>query len=242
VKTTFNVLALLFAPFAAGWFAVISLAASLLAASLLVASLLAASVPAANAQVMINQAALDQLAGVPPTVIAAPPEIRQPPRKVAYRPIMHRHVAAPTTAPVVASSRVPRRVSVAPKAAPAMPAAPRPTPPQAQLAFAKPVIPKPASPASAEVTFAAGGSDLPTGIIAELKPFCTSSAPAGPITIDAYAAADPSDPSAAPRLSMARAFALRDALMACGIPSASIIPRADGAGKNPDIAHISVAP
>jgi hypothetical protein len=63
-----------------------------------------------------------------------------------------------------------------------------------------------------------------------------------PQELQDFAAADPSDPSAAPRLSMARAFALRDALMACGIPSASIIPRADGAGKNPDIAHISVAP
>lgn len=193
--------------------------------------------PAASAQVIVNQAALDQLAGIPPAVISAPPEIRQSPRKITYRPVMHRHVAAPATSTVLASSRVPSELSVTPK----------PAPPQPQLVVVKPVLPKPAAPkpappASAEVTFAAGASDLPPGIIAELKPFCTSQAPAGPITVDAYAAADPSDPSAAPRLSMARAFALRDALMACGIPSASIIPRANGAGKNPDIANISVAP
>jgi len=215
VKATFTALALFFASFAA-------------------------SVPAASAQVIVNQAALEQLAGIPPAVITAPPEIRQPPRKITYRPVVHRHVAAPTASTVLASSRVPQAVPVVAKPAPI--AAPKPPAPPAQLAVARPVKPKAAPPASAEVTFAAGASDLPPGIISELKPFCSNSAPAGPITIDAYAAADPSDPSAALRLSMARAFALRDALMACGIPSASIIPRADGAGKNPDIAHISVAP
>lgn len=187
---------------------------------------------AAGAQVMINQAALDQLAGIPPAVITAPPEIRQPPHKVVYRPVVHRHVAPPPAATVLASARVPAEGAAGPK----------PTVPPPPLAVAKPVIAKPPPPASAEVTFAAGASDLPPGIIAELKPFCGNPAPAGPITIDAYAAADPSDPSAAPRLSMARAFALRDALMACGIASSSIIPRADGAGKNPDVARIAVAP
>ncbi len=183
---------------------------------------------AASAQVVINQAALDQLAGIPPAVITAPPEIRQPPRKVTYRPVYHRHVAAPE----IANTRVVAKPPVAPK----------PVAPKAELAVAKPVVPKPAPPPVAEISFTAGAADLPPGIIAQLKPFCAKLAPGGPITIDAYAAADPSDPSAAPRLSLARAFALRDALMACGIPSASIIARADGVGKNPNIAQISASP
>ncbi len=178
---------------------------------------------------MINQAALDQLAGIPPVVITAPPEIRQPPRKVTYRPVYHRHVAAPE----IASTRVVAKPPVTPK----------PVAPQAELAVAKPVVPKPAAPPPvAKISFAAGAADLPPGIIAQLKPFCAKLAPGGPITIDAYAAADPDDPSAAPRLSVARAFALRDALMACGIPSTSIIARADGVGKNPNIAQIAASP
>ncbi len=198
---------------------------------------------AASAQVMINQAALDQLAGIPPVTVTAPPEIRQAPSRVTYRPVVHKHVVVKPATTVLASSRAIPKTPVAPPVTPApqtVPAAP-----QAQPAVARPVIPKPAlpkAPARAAVTFAAGGSDLPPGIIAQLKPFCTDTAPSGPITIDAYAAADPSDPSAAPRLSMARAFALRDALMACGIPSASIVARADGAGKNPNVAQISGAP
>ncbi len=184
---------------------------------------------AASAQVIINQAALDQLAGIPPVVITAPPEIRQPPRKVTYRPVYHRHVAAPK----IASAGVVAKP----------PAVPKPVAPQVQLVVAKPVVPKRAAPPPvAKISFAAGAADLPAGIAAQIKPFCAKPAPQGFITIDAYAAADPSDPSAAPRLSMARAFALRDALVACGVPTASIIPRADGVGKNPDTAQISAAP
>ncbi len=125
-----------------------------------------------------------------------------------------------------------------PKAAPAGPIA--------EPVVAKPVVPlpapKPAPPANVEIMFAAGAADLPPGTSAELKAFCAKPTPTGFITIDAYAAADPNDPSVAPRLSLSRAFALRDALVACGVPSASIIPRADGAGKNPNVALISVAP
>jgi hypothetical protein len=75
-----------------------------------------------------------------------------------------------------------------------------------------------------------------------LKPFCAHSG--GLITIDAYAPADPADPSSAARLSMSRAFAIRDALAACGIASSNILPRANGAAKtaNPDAADISENP
>jgi hypothetical protein len=196
---------------------------------------LVVAAPLARAQVIINQAALDQLAGIPPAIITAPPELRQAPHKVAYRPVVHRHAAAPPA--TLASSSVPKTV-IAPKPVPAAP--------KAELAVVKPVMPvapKPAPPpANVTIVFAVGADDLPPGIGAQLKAFCAKPAPAGFITIDAYAAADPNDLSVAPRLSLSRAFALRDALVACGVPSASIIPRADGASKNPDIAQISVAP
>jgi hypothetical protein len=198
---------------------------------------LVVATPSAWAQVTINQAALDQLAGIPPVVITAPPVLRQAPHKVTYRPVVHHHVAASPT--ILASSSMPKPVPL-PKAAPSAPIA--------EPVVAKPVVPMSAAPkpvpppANVEVVFAAGAADLPPGTSAELKAFCAKPAPAGFITIDAYAAADPNDPSVAPRLSLSRAFALRDALVACGVPSASIIPRADGVGKNPDIAQVSVAP
>ena len=197
---------------------------------------LVVAAPGAWAQVTINQAALDQLAGIPPVVITAPPALRQAPRRVTYRPVVHHHVTEKPT--ILASSSMPKPVAL-PKAAPAGPIA--------QQVVAKPAIPLPAPkpvapPANVEIVFAAGAADLPPGTSAELKAFCAKPAPSGFITIDAYAAADPNDPSVAPRLSLSRAFALRDALVACGVPSASIIPRADGVGKNPDIAQVSVAP
>jgi hypothetical protein len=186
--------------------------------------------PRAQAQVVINQAALDQLAGIPPVVITAPPVLRAPSHKIAYRPRLHRRIA-PRPAARLASSRIVPQ--------PVPPRKPSASAPPILAAVARPVLAKPAPPPSAAIIFASGASDLPAGIAGQLKPFCADKT-SGPITIDAYAAADPSDPSAALRLSMSRAFALRDALTACGIASASIIARADGAnGKNPDRAVIS---
>jgi hypothetical protein len=48
--------------------------------------------------------------------------------------------------------------------------------------------------------------------------------------------------SAPMRNSLTRAFAVRDALTACGVPAAHIIPKADGpvAGRNPDTAVVSL--
>ncbi len=192
--------------------------------SLLIAGLLLFA-PDAGAQVMINQAALDQLAGiapgaVAPPVIGAPPVIRQAPRKVSYRRVIRRHVGLP------------------PRLA-AKPAGP------VQPVLVKPAIPPPAPAkpalAPAMIRFAAGGADLPGNSAGVLQPFCGRS---HMIVIDAYAAADPAEPSAAARLSMSRAFAIRDALTACGVPDNLIIPRANGAAKtaDPDAAEISASP
>lgn len=192
--------------------------------------------PDARAQVIINQAALNQLAGIPPPVITAPPAIRQTPHRITYRhaPPRHESESHIAGAPITAK----------PTAKPTpMPAAP---PPKIQPVVAKPAapppIPKPQPPPTAVIDFAAGGADLPGNSATLLKPFCAHSG--GLVTIDAYAPADPADPSSAARLSMSRAFAIRAALAACGIASSNILPRANGAAKTatPDAAEISENP
>jgi hypothetical protein len=186
--------------------------------------------PDARAQVIINQEALNQLAGIPPPVITAPPAIRQTPHKITYRHVPPRHASEP----LAAAKPAPAPAPVPPAKPPVQPAAAKPAVP--------PPAPKPQPPPSAVILFAAGGADLPGNSAAALKPFCTHSG--GLVTIDAYAPADPADPSSPARLSMSRAFAIRDALAACGIASSNILPRANGAAKtaNPDAAEISESP
>jgi hypothetical protein len=90
------------------------------------------------------------------------------------------------------------------------------------------------------IGFASGSAALPASAAGALKPFCAARGQT--LVIDAYAPGDPSDPSAAMRLSMSRAFALRDALAACGVPGAAIIPRADGAaGPNLQTARVFIS-
>jgi hypothetical protein len=95
------------------------------------------------------------------------------------------------------------------------------------------------TPQALVVDFAPGSASLPAGTGAALKPFCEAH---GVIGIDARAPADPSDPSIAMRLSLARALALRDALSSCGVASQNILPRALGSvpGKNEDEAVLGV--
>lgn len=170
----------------------------------------------AAAQVTINPAALAQLAGISPARPA--PVAPKPAAPVARHVIIHprKIVAAeekplpPAPVPVVA--RVP--APPAPK-----PAAPKPPPP-------KPAAPKPAPPpAPVSLVFAEGSAKLPANAGTVIEPFCKSS---GVIGIDARAPGDPSDPSVAMRLSLARALAVRDALTACGVAPQNIIPRALG--------------
>ncbi|WP_298213704.1 OmpA family protein, partial [Acidocella sp.] len=80
-------------------------------------------------------------------------------------------------------------------------------------------------PPPARIAFAPGSADLPAGAGAALKPFCATQRELFVIT---RAPADPGDPSAAMRLAMARAFAIRDALTACGVKPQYILPRAAG--------------
>ncbi len=168
----------------------------------------------ALAQVTVNPAALQQLAG-----IIAPPRF-----------------SPPMAAPVAHYVKPPHRAMVAARrpAAPVRQAAIRvvaPPAPRVSPASAKSLPAKPLTPVS--VAFAPGSAALPPGAAAVLQPFCTAR---GQVAVDARAPTDPTDPSAAMRLSLSRAFAVQQALTACGVPPQNILPRADGdvPGRNED--------
>jgi hypothetical protein len=167
----------------------------------------------AAAQVTVDPAALSQLAG-----ISAPPHVM-----AEIQPAHHALHRRRTIIPV--AERLPL-----PPPAPA-PVAVTPPPPAP-----KPVLP----PATIGIKFAAGSSTLPAGTATALQPFCQSTVTLG---INARAPGEPSDPSIAMRLSLARALAVRDALTACGVPLKNILPRALGAapGQNEDETMLGIA-
>ncbi len=177
--------------------------------------------PGAQAQVTVNAAALQQLAGVPP----APPPVATPkPTPMAPAPhiVQHHHTApAPVAAKPAALSPPPL-----PQGAP-------PLPQNAAPATLKAAPPPPATPAQVvkalapvHLSFAPGSADLPANAGSALRPFCHEG---GMISIDAHAPPNPTDPSAAMRLSLSRALAVKAVLAACGVPVQNIVPRAMGA-------------
>ncbi|MDR3505623.1 MAG: OmpA family protein [Acidocella sp.] len=181
---------------------------------LLLAGLSALVAPCAQAQVAVNAAALQQLAGAPP------PAPKPTPTAAAPVPhVVHHHHAAPA---VVAAKPAPPPL---PQAAPALP--------QAAPATLKAAPPPPSVPtevlkalAPVRINFAPGSADLPASAANALRPFCHEG---GMVSIDAHAPANPSDPSAAMRLSLSRALAVKAVLAACGVPVQNIVPRAAGA-------------
>ncbi len=212
------------------------------------------------AQVVVNQAALDQLAGIEPAPLVSVPV-------APVRPIMRRHAvrrlaAKPAAAQRLALATVPPPLPQLTLGPPDLPAAhgakPAPTPDMTPPPAIKPapaVAPAPipavarpavtATPAAplprADIRFAGGSAALPASAKAALAALCRQP---GMVVVDALAPADASDPSAAMRLSMSRAFAVRDALAACGVPATHILPRALGpiAGHDPDVTLVRVSP
>jgi hypothetical protein len=171
----------------------------------------------AAAQVSVNPAALIQLAGI------APPAAPVPVPKPIPAPRHVRHLLV--------------RLAVRPPAPKPAPIIAAPIPPAAIPAVARVAAPKPLAPVT--LVFASGSATLPASAGGALKPFCTATAP---IFINAHANGDPSDPSVAMRLSLARAFAIRNALTACGLPSTAIIPRALGTVPGQDNDATELAP
>ncbi len=192
------------------------------------------------AQVTVDLHALDAL-----------PQPRTAPRP-AHRPLTHRPLpstagrpspepappaAAPAVAPAppsVAAGPPPAAVEL-PSAAPVPPPPATPAPPTgavppAAAPPAAPPQPPPAAPLVLRVGFAPGQSDLAApeaGAVARLG----REAPrtdATRIEVVAYAPASGGDASSARRLSLARALAVRAALVGAGVPAASIYVRALG--------------
>ncbi|WP_297366849.1 OmpA family protein [Acidocella sp.] len=159
--------------------------------------------------VALNPAALAQLAGQPP----APP-----PRPAAAPPhiMAHRPAARPKTA---------RPAAMGVKAAPAaQPPAARP------LAAPAPAPTSFLPPQPLRLSFAPQSAALPDSAAQALAPYCQAKVR---LTISAHAPLTGSAPSAAMRLSLARAQAVQAALEACGVPAANIIPRALGPAPTP---------
>ncbi len=181
----------------------------------------------ARAQVVINQAALAQLAGITPQAVQPAPAPRPVIRHWTRRALaMH---AKPPTA--VAMILMPRNTTPKPPPAPAI-----------QPAVIRPAPPKPL-PGPIALHFAAGSATLPPGAAAALHPLCSVQG-TGFISIAATAPGDPADPSVAMRLSMRRAFAIRDTLTACGVPATRILPLAlgDVPGKDENTARVTGGP
>jgi outer membrane protein OmpA-like peptidoglycan-associated protein len=198
----------------------------------------------ALAQVTVDLHALQALPDRPeatPRPRAAPPNLVRVPNTTA-KLAAPASPATPAVPPAIPQAE-PDTAVVNPIPAPEPPAGapPPPPPPVSETAATK------AAPTNAglRLTFAPGASDLNPDSTASIKDL-TSAAPAGDGTtfnVQAYAPGTADDPSTARRISLARAMAVRNALVADGVPSARIFVRALGAQHGdgpPDRVDISV--
>lgn len=232
---------------------------------LLLASLLLPVSPA-FAQVTIDLHALDQLPNARPAVPRNSSPGRRAPNPAASSSVTASRSSAAGTAsrssaPVTASrpgpgssgsagqrDAAPTDVTVgssAPDATLPVGVPPPPASLQASATSAPDPAPAAMTAAAIRVSFPATKADLGTDGTEAIHQL-VQGAPTGENTtynVVAYAAATPDDPSAARRLSLSRALAVRTTLMADGVPSTRIYVRALGsqAGDGPaDRADVSV--
>ncbi|MDR3536246.1 MAG: OmpA family protein [Acetobacteraceae bacterium] len=225
---------------------------------LLLVSLLAPTDPA-SAQVTVDLHALDALPNARPAVTRPAGPVAPPARR-------HGQVASATAAPTSTAAPSAKSASAGtaasatrtPASAAAVPAANLPTgtppgpPPSSLQASAgppdAPQITDPTAPmtaAAVRVMFDASQTDLNANGADIIKQLVGGAPPGDNTTFNvvAYATATPEDPSSARRLSLSRALAVRNALMADGVPSSRIYVRALGgqSGDGPaDRADVSV--
>lgn len=157
----------------------------------------------AAAQVSVSTSALQQLAGV-----TRHPAVNPQPN--------HPHEVAAK-----------RKIPAAPQPPTTLAAPPAITP--AALPAAKPQPAVAAPPPPVTLVFADGSAALPADAATKINAFCHVQLS---LRIDATAKANADDASAAMRLSLARALAVRDVLRGCGVPAEQILPRALGDVKN----------
>ncbi len=164
-----------------------------------------------RAQVYVNQAALDQLAGIEKPVMVPVAPQPAPARRVVYRPHVKTVVKPVASLQVASAAVVPKVVA--------------PVKPVAPTAPVVPAVVRPAYKGPVTIKFQPGSDVLPPGAAAALVGVCGLTVP---VTVDARAADDAADPSAALRLSLARALAVKTALTGCGVPATRVLPRALG--------------
>ena len=208
-------------------------------AALPLVMLLGLSAPV-GAQVTLDLHALDALPAA-----GARPAQRHVHRRAERPPTRHTE-AARGRASKLAAGQPAGKASPPPVAAvvPTVPTTPPPAPPATVAVIAPPSPPTASVPAPAPapvaapdrtlgVGFAAGQSDL-TAPDAEALASLAHDTPRGDTTsfeVAAYAPATAGDASTARRLSLARALAVRGALVGAGVPAASIYVRALGAPR-----------
>jgi outer membrane protein OmpA-like peptidoglycan-associated protein len=195
---------------------------------ILSAFLLLSAVPA-SAQVTVDLHALQALPERRPAPATIRPATALPPRPQPAPPQTATASAPPVPVPPAPQPALPE---AAPDVASVTPVAPRPTPPPPPPPVADNATTSAAATgAGLRVTFAPGQSDLSPDSAASIKTL-TATAPAGDsvtFNVLAYAPGAPDDASTARRVSLARAMAVRTALLADGVPSARIFVRALGA-------------
>ena len=170
-----------------------------------------------------QQAALPQRP-TPSVQVPTPPNPPSPPPHPQPPPAPPQ---PPQPPPATFALAPPPVAALPPIQTPAAPAGAPPAPPPIAAGAATAAT---ATNAGLRLTFATGQSDLSPGSADSIKRF-VQAAPAGDATtfnVLAYATGAPDDPSVARRLSLARAIAVREALMADGVPSTRIYLRALG--------------
>lgn len=188
---------------------------------LILLPLLGLAPPCAFAQVQVNSAALQQLQGLP-TAPVAPPHPAAQPRPPGPK-------AAHSEKP---RAQTPLRAKPPALAAPHQPLASRPS--KSAVAPSVPTPPvtlhTPPLPPTIKMSFATGSALLPADADARLTAFCTSQSR---IWILAHAPGTDETPNSAMQLAMQRAFAIRDALISCGVAAQNIIPQSTVAAPGP---------
>ncbi len=218
--------------------------------------LLLCGIAGARAQVTVDMHALDSLGPAPvarpaPTRPPSTPSVASPrtasvpsprstaassPAPAATVPRAGAGAAAVSPAPGSARTAVARTPApAAPPAAAGAPVPPLPTtlpsePPPATTAPAAAASPLPVPP-PVRLVFDEGKADLTPAEEAAIRDLAHSIPvpDASAISVTAYAAGKPDDPSTARRLSLSRGLAVRSVLLASGVPSAQIYVRALGA-------------
>jgi outer membrane protein OmpA-like peptidoglycan-associated protein len=200
----------------------------------------------ALAQVTVDLHALDALPGAKPAAKgqaahkAAPrPDQRRTAAVKPKEPSSQPAAEAPAATPTVQTSPAPPPATLPTAPPPTVALAPAAPPPPTDQAAPPPPPPISDSATTAatkvgaglRVTFGAAEADL-SPASAEAIRNIVQTAPAGDGTtfdVVGYAAGTPEDPSTARRLSLSRALAVRNALMADGVTSSRIYVRALGA-------------